>query len=91
MAAAEVIQIGPLPNVKLLAAVKNVDLGGATELEWDATHATRCEASGAWTGERGVKGKVRIVPSTTGKLAYTLTCYGAIGTGSATVAVNVTP
>ena len=86
-----VIQIGPLPHVKLLATVKNVDLGGATELEWDATHATRCEASGAWSGGRGVKGEVRVVPAKTGSLVYTLTCFGPIGTGSATATVTVTP
>ena len=84
------VAVAPVPTVTLTANPTAVASGGRTTLTWTSTDATVCEASGAWSGSRGVN-------NSTGELslplnmasAFTLTCSGAGGDGAATVNVSI--
>ena len=66
------------------------DLGSAGDHHgWAKRHAhmvvqRRCTASGGWTGSQAATGTLDVTPTTTGAIAYTLTCSGAGYTGTAT-------
>lgn len=59
-------------------------------LSWQAQHAERCGASGAWTGERLPAGTESVTPVAVGTLNYTLACTGAGEPAQASVQVEVT-
>jgi hypothetical protein len=77
------------PTVTLTATAGSVASGDTDDLNWSATNATSCTASGGWSGSKTTSGS-----TTTGELTsdetYTLTCTGAGGSSSATATVTVT-
>lgn len=85
-----VVEIAPVPKVKLKAKPDSVALGGAVELKWDSHYAQSCDASGGWSGTETLKGSESVLPSTAGTVTYTLTCSGVAGSSTATATVTVT-
>ena len=78
------------PTVTLSAGPSAVSAGGSSTLNWSATNASACTASGGWSGSKPTSGS-----ASTGALSasatYTLSCTGTGGTSasqSATVSVS---
>ncbi len=82
---------GPLPVVSLWASSSSIDAGQSATLYWNASDASVCTASGAWSGTRNTTGSVSVSPTTTS--TYTLTCEGDGGStaNSVTITVNTPP
>jgi len=81
------------PTVTLNATpMANIAYNGATVLTWSSTDANSCVSSGGWSGNRARNNSngVRISNLTT-DTSFTLSCTGAGGSDSSTVAVTVTP
>ena len=75
-------------TVNLSAAPAAVAAGNNTTLNWTATGASSCTASGGWSGARSTSGSFTVGPinaSTT----YHLNCTGASGDGVGMVTVQV--
>ncbi len=64
-------------------------MGHSTTLEWSASNAQSCTASGGWSGNQPIKGTLSTEPLTS-NTSYTLTCTGAGGSASQSAAVVVT-
>ena len=77
-----------IPDVKLSAEPTTVSLQGSTTLQWAATNAASCTASGGWSGTRGLSGSETVGPlaATT---TFVLTCTGPGGSASQSVSVAV--
>jgi hypothetical protein len=78
------------PTVTFEAAPTNVQSGSASQLTWSSTNATSCTASGAWSGSRATSG-TQSTGALTANGNYALTCTGAGGSASQTVAVALLP
>lgn len=78
----------PAPVVTLIASPATVVPGGSTTLNWSATGATACVASGAWSGNRPASGTESTV-ALSAESVYTLTCNGPGGSDSETVTVSL--
>jgi len=80
----------PVTTVTLTANPAAVTSGGSATLNWSATNATSCVASGGWSGAKATTGSETSAPltATTG---FTLTCTGPDGSVSQTVTVTVNP
>ncbi len=80
------------PSIVLSANPSTVTQGASSTLSWSANDATACSASGAWSGNKGVKGTQSVGPLNTSG-TYTLSCSGPGGTAmqSATVSVKSPP
>jgi trimeric autotransporter adhesin len=80
------------PTVTLSVGPSAITSGSSATLNWSATNATACTASGAWSGSKAVHGS-----QSTGALSanstYVLSCSGDGGTASqsATVTVSAKP
>lgn len=90
------IQVGdstpppPAPDVSLAASPETVSLGESSTLTWNSGHATTCNASGAWSGARGLSGNESTGPlETPGERTYTLVCTGAGGSTTTSVDIRV--
>ncbi len=81
----------PAPVTTISASATTIDLGQSTTLNWSATDANSCTASGDWSGSRAVSGSELVSPTATS--SYTLTCDGDGGShaDSVTVTVNQPP
>ena len=80
----------PLPTVSLSFAPPSVPAGQASTLAWSTTNATSCAASGAWAGNQATSGSLAVTPAIAGTYTYTLSCTGAGGSASGSVALGVT-
>ncbi|MGD8417570.1 MAG: serine hydrolase domain-containing protein, partial [Pseudomonadales bacterium] len=78
----------PAPSVNLTSSATTVDMDGTATLSWNASNATVCHASGAWSGDLGVSGSKLVGPIST-KSTYSLTCDGDGGSASDSVVVDV--
>lgn len=83
------------PTLTFYASPTNVTIGGSANLNWTATNATNCTASGSWSGSKNaVDGTESTGALTTvGQHTYTLTCTGTGGnvTRIATIDVAAPP
>jgi hypothetical protein len=81
----------PPPAVTLSATPPSVEVGETAQLVWSSSNTDSCEASGDWTGARGVSGSeptgTRLDPAIA---SYTLTCSGLGGQVAATATVEFT-
>ena len=77
------------PTVTLNASPNTVTSGAASMLSWSSTNATSCMASGNWSGSMGMSGS-QGTGALSNSATYTLSCTGAGGTATQSVAVNVT-
>jgi hypothetical protein len=81
---------GPaVPSVGITATPSTVALQGSSTLNWSASNATDCTASGGWAGTKAATGSEQVGPLSA-TTDYTLTCVGPGGTGSGTARVTVT-
>jgi hypothetical protein len=78
-----------LPAVTLTADPARVGSGGTTRLNWTATDATQCTASGAWSGSKAVTGNESTAALST-QSTFNLECVGPGGSSNAQLVVNVT-
>lgn len=78
------------PTLELFASPQAVINGQTSVLTWTSSHASRCTASGAWSGSRPVSGneatKVLAASAT-----YTLSCKGKGGEVQESATVDVFP
>jgi uncharacterized repeat protein (TIGR03803 family) len=83
----------PAPTVTLNVAPASIVLGSSAALTWSSDNATRCAASGAWSGTQSTAGNLTVTPSAAGSATYTLICTGTGGSASAsaTLAVSTAP
>src|SRR3989338_2758537 len=80
----------PQPTVSLQASAPDIFLGESIVLTWSSTNASRCDASGDWSGVKALMDQETITP-TLGQKSYGLDCSGPGGTASASVDVSVNP
>jgi hypothetical protein len=76
------------PSVNLAAAEPVVPAGASVLLSWSSENASGCNASGGWSGAKGLQGSTTVGPlsqSTT----FTLTCSGAGGNAVDMLSVSV--
>lgn len=81
----------PAPTVTLSGSRSTISVGETVALSWSSTDATSCAASGDWSGSKAIGGgNENVGPYTAaGNKSYTLSCTGAGGTSSKSVAVKV--
>ena len=82
----------PTPTVSLSVGPSAITAGSNATLNWSATNASDCVASGAWSGAKAVHGSQSTGPLKA-NATYILTCTGTGGTAaqSATVSVSAHP
>lgn len=78
----------PPPAVSLSGTPLAVPAGGTATLTWSATDATRCEASGGWTGPKPLSGSEPVGPIRS-ETRFTLACTGAGGSRATDVKLSV--
>lgn len=79
-----------VPTVSLSFAPASVQAGQASTLSWSTTDATSCTASGAWAGNQATSGSLAVTPAIAGTYTYSLSCTGAGGSATGSVALGVT-
>jgi hypothetical protein len=92
------VSIGPASDTDPLAAAnltvsidsnpRTVVAGQSVVLNWSATAAQSCTASGGWSGTQPISGTLSTIPLTA-TTSYTLTCTGASGSVSQSIEVTV--
>jgi hypothetical protein len=80
------------PVVTLSANPVSLQSNQATTLSWSVSNATRCTASGDWSGAKNSAGGSQVinVGASAGSRTYNLSCTGPGGTVSRSVVVTVT-
>ncbi|MCB2016339.1 MAG: hypothetical protein KDF54_02275, partial [Hydrogenophaga sp.] len=78
----------PAPTANLTALTTTVPAGGATTLQWSASNATSCSASGGWHGTLPTSGSAS-TGVLTASAVFTLVCAGPGGSAAASVAITV--
>ncbi len=80
-----------LPNVALSAMPNPIVIGSASTLSWSAHNTSDCVASGGWSGTRPATppSAGESTGTLTSTTTYVLTCTNPLGSGQATVTVNV--
>jgi hypothetical protein len=68
--------------VSLRSQKGSVPTNGGTVLEWNASNATSCTATGGWSGAKATSGS-QTVSALKADTTYTLSCSGPDGTGIA--------
>src|ERR1700722_4885099 len=76
------------PLVSLKASQTTVAMGAPVTLQWAASNANSCAASGGWSGTLPPAGSTT-TPPLSAQTAYTLTCSGSGGTTTQSGAVSV--
>jgi hypothetical protein len=82
----------PNPTLSISANPTNVTPGpgsASSTLTWSSSNASACEASGGWSGSRGVSGSEIVTPAAT--TTYTLLCGNGTASTSESVTVNFVP
>ncbi len=80
--------VAPAPTVYFSASPTSINYNSASTLSWSSSNASSCTASGAWSGGKSTSGS-QSTGNITSTRTYTLTCTGAGGSASKSVAVNV--
>ncbi len=78
------------PTLSFNAAETVISDGDSAVLNWSATDANSCTASGGWSGSRALSGSETIGPLSQTN-AYTLSCSGDGGTVTRTLTIMVEP
>lgn len=76
------------PQLSLTASQLTVDYDGSTTLQWNATNADSCSASGDWTGVKSTSGS-EVISNLQEDSEFGLSCTGTGGTVSLSVNVTV--
>jgi outer membrane protein assembly factor BamB len=80
----------PAPTLTFTAGPATVATGGTITLNWSATNAAACTASGEWSGSKATSGTQNMVAAAAGSPTFTLSCTGAGGNISRSATVSVT-
>ena len=79
----------PVPTVSLSSSASEVEVGNTVTLTWSSTNATSCNASGSWTGTKGISGSEQITIGIAGPNNFSLSCSGeSITSGSASTSIE---
>ena len=79
----------PVPTVSLSSSASEVEVGNTVTLTWSSTNATSCNASGSWTGSKGISGSEQITIGIAGPNNFSLSCSGeSITSGSASTSIE---
>lgn len=84
----KVAESAPAPVVTFSASSASVASGQTVTLQWSATDATSCTASGGWTGTKTVSG-TQVTDALTANTTYEIECTGPGGQDDASVAVAI--
>src|SRR5262249_5296312 len=76
------------PSATLSASPPGVTPGGTTTLTWSSSNVTACNASGGWTGSKGLTGS-QATAAINADQTFTLTCSGTGGNAVASTTVTV--
>lgn len=79
------------PTVSISASPTSVVSGQASTLNWSASNATTCTASGAWSGSKATSGSQSVNPTVSSTYTITCTGSGASVSQSATISVSTNP
>jgi 6-phosphogluconolactonase (cycloisomerase 2 family) len=77
------------PTVSINLSSPALVVGQSATLNWSASSATACVASGAWNGAEGSSGSLSITPAATGSMVYALNCSGPGGNTAASTQLTV--
>jgi hypothetical protein len=80
---------GPIVITMSVTPSQTIRPGQSATISWNATNATSCTASGAWSGTKPTSGSETVTPLQTS--TYTLTCtdpYGGAQSQSVTITVS---
>ncbi len=75
------------PTVRLTANPSTITRGETSVLSWTSGNATKCQATGSWTGNKATTGEETISPDVT--TIYGLVCTNDVGSGAAQTMVTV--
>jgi uncharacterized protein (TIGR03118 family) len=78
----------PAATATISVSPATIAAGQSATLTWSSN--TSCTASGGWTGAQAASGTLDVTPTTTGAVAYTVTCSGTGYTGTATQTATLT-
>ncbi len=79
----------PEPTLTLTATPTSITSQQTTSLQWSATNATSCTASGSWSGARSTNGSETVGPFGA-DASFTLQCSGPGGSVTGSTSVTVT-
>jgi hypothetical protein len=82
------VATAPAPVLTLTATPESTASGGTTSLQWSASNATTCTASGGWSGTKPAAG-TETTAAITATTTYTLACSGPGGTSSKSTTVSI--
>ena len=85
---ADSAQAEPAPTVTFSASPTSIPNGLSSTLTWSSADATACNGTGKGFSPSGPSGSIVVSPKITA--AYDITCTGAGGSASQSVAVTVT-
>lgn len=63
------------PNINFTATPAQLEVLSHTNLAWTTADATRCVASGSWSGNKALNDDEDVTHDTSGSRDYTLTCW----------------
>jgi hypothetical protein len=78
----------PVPTVSLSSTASTVTVNDSTTLNWTASNADSCMASGAWSGGKATSGTESTAPLTQ-DTTFTLGCTGPGGSATQSITVKV--
>jgi len=81
------------PSINISANPTNVAYGGSSTINWNASNATSCNASGGtgnWAGPQPLSGSFT-TGTLTGNVTFSLVCTSGSLSGSGSATVNVAP
>ena len=81
----------PNVTVSFSASPSTVVAGNPVTLEWSSTNATRCTASGGWSGTKASSGSETVTPESAGTVEYSVSCRGEGEAYGRSVSVEVLP
>jgi hypothetical protein len=78
------------PSLAFSSSALTVAAGATVSLDWTASNATSCSASGSWSGSKNTSGSESVGPLSSAA-SFTLTCEGAGGSVSQTIDIKILP
>ncbi len=78
------------PTVNISASPNPINYIASSTLSWSSANATSCNASGDWSGAKGLSG-LESTGNLTSNKTYTISCTGSTGSSNNSVTVNVNP
>lgn len=86
---AEYEKTGRAPALSFAGSPTALAAGASSTLNWTATGASSCAASGAWSGTMATSGSRGVTPASS--VTYSLTCRNSRGRTTKSVSITVAP